>query len=93
MPNFDKYTATDAPLVLIIQLMIPLIIWQFIIGISFFPDEFIAQISDDFYGHNNAAGDQSFYQSFPNLVDTINSHGDVPRSVISDEQISPYFML
>ncbi|VDK62963.1 unnamed protein product [Onchocerca ochengi] len=94
---FYGYTTTDAPLVLIIQLMTPLIIWQLILGISFFPDEFIAQISDDFYRHDNAAGDdQSFDQPSPDLIDTINSHGDVPRSpisVTSEVQSSPYFLL
>ncbi|CAG9535039.1 unnamed protein product [Cercopithifilaria johnstoni] len=76
--------------------MVPLIIWQVILGISFFPDEFITQFLDDFYGHNGAAGDQAFNEPPPNLIDSIHSHGDVPRTppnvVIAEEQISFDFL-
>ncbi|EFO18952.1 hypothetical protein LOAG_09544 [Loa loa] len=71
--------------------MVPLIIWQIILGVSFFPDEFIAQFLDDFYGHDGAAGDQPFNQPSSNLIDTIHSHGDVPQTpviAVADEQIS-----
>lgn len=82
-------------MILIIQLMIPLIIWQIILGISFFPDEFIAQFLDDFYGHDGAAGDQLINQPSQNLNDTIHSHGDVPQTpilAIAEEQISFDFL-
>lgn len=82
---------------LIVQLMIPLIVWQIILGISFFPDEFIYQFLDDFYGHNDAAGDQLPFNepAPPSLVDSIHSHGDVPRTpnfMIAEEQMSFDFL-
>ncbi|KAL3994020.1 putative integral membrane protein [Acanthocheilonema viteae] len=88
-----RYATTDTPITLIIQLMIPLIIWQIILAISFFPDEFIAQFLNDFYGHNDiAAGDQlSNEPPLSNFIESIHSHGDVPQSpnfFILDEQMS-----
>ncbi|EJW83761.1 hypothetical protein WUBG_05327 [Wuchereria bancrofti] len=75
---FKRFTTTDAPIILIIQLMIPLIIWQIILGMSFFPDDFVAQFLDDFYGNDDAAGDQAFNQPPPNVNDSIiHSHGDI----------------
>uniref|UniRef100_A0A0R3RS15 Uncharacterized protein n=1 Tax=Elaeophora elaphi TaxID=1147741 RepID=A0A0R3RS15_9BILA len=91
-----RYTATDAPMMLIIQLMIPLIIWQVILSISFFPDEFITQFLDDFYGHDGAAGDQLLNESLPpSLIDSVHSHGDVPRTsdfAVAEEQMSLNFL-
>uniref|UniRef100_A0A915Q0W6 Uncharacterized protein n=1 Tax=Setaria digitata TaxID=48799 RepID=A0A915Q0W6_9BILA len=77
-----RFTTSEAPLTLIVQLMIPLIIWQIILGISFFPDEFIARFLDDFYGHDGAAGDQPLQEPPANVIDTIHSHGDIPRTPI-----------
>ncbi|KAK6103364.1 putative integral membrane protein [Brugia pahangi] len=74
-----RFTTTDTPIILIIQLMIPLIIWQLILGMSFFPDDFVAQFLDDFYGNDDAAGDQAFNQPSPSNIDNsiIHSHGDI----------------
>lgn len=75
--------------------MTPLIIWQIILSISFFPDEFISQFLDDIYGHNGAAGDQPFNEQPQTLVDSIHSHGDVPRTpnlAVAEEQISFDFL-
>ncbi|VDN06146.1 unnamed protein product [Thelazia callipaeda] len=82
----SRYTTTEAPITLITQLMLPLITWQIILGISFFPEEFITYFLDEMYGNDEAAGDQPIFHQ-PTNLDNLHSHGDVPPTPIA-EQIS-----
>ncbi|KAM3719746.1 ATP synthase gamma chain [Dirofilaria immitis] len=92
---FYRSIVADVPLTLIIQLMIPLITWQIILGISFLPDRFIALLLDDLHRYDNAAGDQSFHQLPSDSIKTINSHGDVSRILppVTPGQMSSNFLL
>ncbi|VDM37468.1 unnamed protein product [Toxocara canis] len=69
--------------------MLPLIVWQILLVITFFPEQFLMDFIDELYRYDNAAGDQALL--FEGTTrDEINSHGDAPRSpqiVVDDDDI------
>ncbi|VDK54936.1 unnamed protein product [Gongylonema pulchrum] len=66
--------------------MVPLVIWQIVLGISFFPDDFIALFMNDFYEHDGAAGDHPPQRC--STPDSIRSCGDAPRTPIEPATVT-----
>uniref|UniRef100_A0A915B8Z0 Transmembrane protein n=2 Tax=Parascaris univalens TaxID=6257 RepID=A0A915B8Z0_PARUN len=74
-----KFTGVDSPTMLTVQLMLPLIVWEILLTVTFFPEHFLIDFIDEFYRYDNAAGDQVLL--FDGTTrEEIHSHGDVPRS-------------
>uniref|UniRef100_A0A0M3IK15 Bestrophin homolog n=1 Tax=Ascaris lumbricoides TaxID=6252 RepID=A0A0M3IK15_ASCLU len=79
MSNQPKFTGVDSPTTLTVQLMLPLIVWEILLVVTFFPEHFLIDFIDEFYRYDNAAGDQLLL--FDGTTrEEIHSHGDVPRS-------------
>ncbi|VDK59241.1 unnamed protein product [Anisakis simplex] len=76
-----RFTEIQSPLVLIVHLMMPLMVWQILLIIAFFPEQFLMDFIDEFYRYDSAAGDQLLlFDDDITHQEQIHSHGDVPRS-------------